>query len=393
MKKVTLTLVALVLAVVFLVNDAHAQSTSNVVTTAVPFLRISPDARAGGMADAGIATSSDAYRNIAKTSFSSSSSNVGVTYTPWLQELGLNDVYMINAGGFYKLDDQQGLTSSLRYFSLGTIQNTDNSGTQLGQFRPHEFAFDLGYSRKLSNKFAIGVALRYISSNLATGVSVQGSQSAQTGTAVAGDIHVFHTKLDQKGEGLNYGITLSNLGSKISYFKDAADKNYLPATIAAGAAYTKVYDADNKVTFTLQLSKLLVPTPPNDTSASAVTEYNSESVVSSWFNSFSAPGGFSEEMKQVDISTGIEYGYQDQFFLRAGYFYENPTEGDRQYFTAGAGLKYTTFTLNFSYLIPAGNGITRSPLSNTLRFSMLFDLDNSAQPAAVATPTAAPATE
>jgi type IX secretion system protein PorV len=383
MKNVTLTLIAFILAVCFSVNHVNAQSSSSVVTTAVPFLRISPDARSGAMADAGVATSSDpfnAYWNIAKTAFSSSSSEVGLTYTPWLQDLGLNDVYMVNASGFYKLDDQQGITGSLRYFSLGNITNNDQNGTNLGQFRPREFAIDGGYSRKLSNKLALGIGLRFISSNLATGVSVPNQQTAQTGTAVAADIHLFHTKLTDKGEGLNYGITLSNLGSKISYFKDASNKNYIPATLAVGAAYTKVYDVDNKVTFTAELSKLLVPTPDTATDAASIAKYNSQSVISSWFNSFSAPGGFSEELKQIDICGGAEYSYQDQFFLRAGYFYENPSNGDRQYFTAGAGLKYNTFTLNFSYLVPSGSGITRSPLSNTLRFSMVFDLDKNDVP-------------
>jgi len=390
MKNVTLTLIVLVLAVGFSINNVEAQSSSNVVTTAVPFLRISPDARAGAMADAGIATSSDAYNaywNIAKTAFSSSTSNIGLTYTPWLQDLGLNDVYMVNAAGFYKLDDQQAITGSLRYFSLGSIQQTDQSGNSQGKFRPQEFAIDGGYSRKLSDRLGIGVGLRFISSNLATGVAVSNAPTAQTGTAVAGDIHIFHTHLNDKGEGLNYGITLSNLGSKISYYKDASNKNYIPATLAVGAAYTKVYDIDNKVTFVGELSKLLVPVDTATTDAS-ITEYNSKGVIGSWFSSFSAPGG---ELKQIDISGGAEYSYQDQFFLRAGYFYENASAGGRQFFTAGAGLKYNTFTLNFSYLVPSGNGITRSPLSNTLRFSLIFDLDkNAAGTTDKASPAATP---
>ena len=315
MKNVTSTLIVLILVIGFSINNLSAQ----VVTTAVPFLRISPDARSGAMADAGIATSSDAYNaywNIAKTTFSTSTSNIGVTYTPWLQDLGLNDVYMVNAAGFYKLDDQQAITGSLRYFSLGSIPQEDAGGNSQGKFRPQEFAIDGGYSRKLSPKLGIGVGLRFISSNLATGVFVSGQQTAQTGTAVAGDIHIFHTNLNDKGEGLNYGVTLSNLGSKISYYKDAANKNYIPATLAVGAAYTKVYDIDNKVTFAGELSKLLVPVDTATTDAS-ITAYNSKGVISSWFSSFSAPGG---ELKQIDISGGAEYSYQDQFFLRAGYF-------------------------------------------------------------------------
>jgi Type IX secretion system protein PorV len=367
-----------------LVNNVTAQSsTINVVTTGVPFLRISPDARSGGMADAGIATSSDAYNsywNIAKTPFSSNSASVGLTYTPWLQDLGLNDVDMISAAGFDKLDDQQGITGSIRYFSLGTIQFTDQGGAYTGQqFRPREFAIDGGYSRKLSDKLAIGIGLRFISSNL-TGNTTINTVSYKTATAVAGDIHLYHDGLNESGEGFTYGITLTNLGSKISYTPDATDKDYIPANLGLGGAYTKVYDADNKITFTLNLNKLLVPAPPvatgNDTvDAAALTKYHTQSVVSSWFNSFSSQGGFKEQLDQIDISGGAEYWYQNQFSFRAGYFYENPNEGDRQYFTLGAGLKYNTFALDFSYLLPSGNGVTRDPLSNTLRFSLLFDLD------------------
>lgn len=378
MKKITIKLTALVL---FLVASAilKAQSTSpiNVVTTAVPFLRISPDARAGGMGDVGIATSPDAnsaFWNLAKTPFNSNKGGVSITYTPWLKGLDINDVYLASLSGFYKLDENQAISGSLRYFSLGNIQFTDNNGTELGQYRPREFALDAGYSRKLSDKLGLGITLRYINSSLASGDPNNSGTIYKPGTSVAADLSMFHNGVNEDGSGLNYGVTLSNLGAKISYTNDATQKDYIPANLGLGVAYTKVFDQDSKITFGLDIHKLLVPTPPALGDSAGLQKYRNQGVVSSWFNSFGdAPGGFSEEMKEVQASVGAEFWYQNQFALRAGYFYENPTKGNRQYFTLGAGLKYETFGLNFSYLLPSGNGVNRNPLSNTLRFSLVFD--------------------
>lgn len=378
MKKVTLKLTALALILGGLNSVANAQAnTINVVTSAVPFLRISPDARSGGMGDVGIATSPDAnsgFWNLAKTPFNTNKGGVALTYTPWLKDLGLNDVYLASLGGFYKLDDLQAISGSLRYFSLGNIQFTDNLGNDLSSFRPREFAVDLGYSRKLSSKLGLGVALRYINSNLASG-TINGV-SYKAGSSVAGDISLFHTGAKADGSGLNYGVTLSNLGSKIAYTNDANQKDFIPANLGLGVAYTKVFDESNKITFGLDIHKLLVPTPPAIGDSAGLADYRSQGVVGSWFKSFGdAPGGFSEEVKEIQASLGAEYWYNNQFALRAGYFYENPTKGNRKYFTLGAGLKYNMFGLNFSYLLPSGNGINRNPLSNTLRFSLVFDFD------------------
>lgn len=377
MKKVSLKLTALVLMMGGAFNSLQAQvNPINVVTSAVPFLRISPDARAGGMGDVGVATAPDAssaYWNLAKTPFSSNTGGVALTYTPWLKDLGLNDVYLISGTGFYKLNDKEAISASLRYFSLGNIQFTDNLGNELSSFRPREFAFDAGYSRKLSNKLAVGVALRYINSNLANG-TINGV-AYKAGSAVAGDISLFHTSGKADGSGLNWGVTLTNLGSKISYTSDANQKDYIPANLGLGIAYTKVIDEQNKLTFAADLHKLLVPTPPAVGDSAGLVEYRSQGVVGSWFKSFGdAPGGFSEEIKEFQASLGAEYWYNDQFAFRAGYFYENPAKGNRKYFTLGAGLKYETFGLNFSYLLPSGNGVNRNPLSNTLRFSLVFDI-------------------
>ena len=381
MKRQPLRLAALLLLTSFISNFSFGQANINVVTTAVPFLRINNDARGGGMGETGIAISPDAYShfwNAAKTPFIKDKfSGIGVSYTPWLSDLGLNDVYLASLTGFYKLgdDEKQALSAGLRYFSLGSIQFTDAGGNNLQQYRPREFQFDVAYSRKLSPKFSMGIALRYINSDLAYGNL--GGVDYKTGTTVAGDISLYHHGLDASGEGLNWGVTLSNLGGKIGYTADNQNKDYIPANLGVGLAYTKVFDESNKMTFGLDLNKLLVPATPEavaDDSINAVNlaNYRNSSVISSWFKSFSDG---QNQLSEVQASLGVEYVYDDQFMLRAGYFYEDKNKGDRQYFTAGIGLKYSFMGLNFAYIIPSNSGITKNPLSNTMRFSLLFDLE------------------
>lgn len=361
---------------VFLVKAQTQTAPINVVTTAVPFLRISPDARAGGMGEEGIATSPDAnsgFYNLSKTPFSDYKTGIGLTYTPWLKDLGLNDVYLLAASGYHKLDDNQALTASLRYFSLGNIQFSDYNGNSWGEGKPREYAIDLGYSRKLSEKFGIGMAIRYINSNLTLGaVGTPGLSSYKAGTAVAADISLTYKNVAANKEGWTFGFVLSNLGTKIGYTNDATQKEYIPANMGLGANYTKVFDETNKISFGLDLNKLLVPAPPSDTSAAALQAYYSQSVVSSWFKSFNG------QFNTINASVGAEYTYNDQFAFRLGYFYESKDQGGRQYFTMGVGLKYNMIGLNFSYLIPSGSGITRNPLSNTIRFGLIFDLDGPA---------------
>ena len=376
MKKATLKITTLfmLLGGAITITNAQTASTSNinVVTTAVPFLRISPDARSAGMGDAGIATSADAYAgfwNAGKIPFATNSMSFAASYTPWLSDLKLNDVYLLNLAGYYKLDENQAIHAGLRYFSLGNIQFTDNSGSPLNQFRPREYALDAGYSRKLSSKMGLGVALRYISSDLAGG-TVNGV-SYKKATSVAGDVHFFYKNTKADGNGIDFGATLSNLGSKISYTSDASQKDYIPANLGVGAVYNKVFDADNKITFAMDLNKLLVPTPPTDTAAAALNNYRTQGVVASWFSSLTD----GDDLKEITVSTGAEYWYKNQFAFRAGYFYENKLKGDRRYLTLGAGLKYNMFGLNFSYLLPSGAGINRNPLSNTMRFTLMYDMD------------------
>ena len=390
MKRLTLRMTAFVM-LLCAAGSLKAQTTDNtinVVTTAVPFLRISPDARAGGMGDIGLATTPDAnsgFWNLAKTPFATSKYGVGLTYTPWLKDLGLNDVYLLAGSGYYQLDENQALSSSIRYFSLGNIQFTDGSGTELGNGRPREFGIDFGYSRKLSNRMGLGLALRYINSNLVGGYSDQ-SSVYQAGNAVAGDLSFYYNGTNDNGQGWSFGTALTNLGSKIGYSKDATQKDFIPANIGIGGTYRKVFDENNSVQFGLDFNKLMVPTPPEyvsdgdnpDSVNDALNrEYRSMSVVSSWFKSFSdAPGGFSEELKEVQVSVGAEYNYNNQFFFRTGYFYEDKTKGNRQFFTVGVGVKYNVFGLDFSYLVPSGSGVNRNPLSNTIRFGLIFDMGN-----------------
>lgn len=338
----------------------------NIVSTSVPFLRISPDARAGGMGELGIATAPDAsssFYNLAKTPFNEKQSGLGMTYTPWMKDAGYNDIYQLTAAGYHKLDDNQALTASVRYFNLGNMQITDYNGNMLGKSNPNELAIDLGYSRKLSSKLSMGVAFRYIYSNLAAGAVTNGV-SYQSGKTFSTDIGLYYNGLNKEGEGWSFGAVASNLGGKIGYRKSATEKDYIPANLGVGANYTKVFNESNKVSFGLEINKLLVPSVPVGQDSAKMAEYYNRSVASSWFNSFgnSAYTG----------SIGAEYAYEDQFFFRAGYFYEPKSQGDRKYATLGVGVKYSFATINFAYLVPSGSGLTRNPLSNTLRFGLAF---------------------
>jgi hypothetical protein len=384
MKSTALKLIAAVtLMLAGVVPSVQAQDRINVVTTAVPFLRISPDARAGGMGDLSLATSPDAsssYFNLGKVVFNESNAGLNLTYTPWLKRL-VNDVYLASMSGFYKLDENSAISGSLRYFSLGSIQFTDNMGNALNTSNPREFGVDLGYSRKLSPRTGIGVGLKYIHSNLASGFS-SGGNTYKPGSAVAGDIGIYHTRQNDAGAGWAFGLALTNLGSKIAYTDNADQKDFIPANFGIGTTYTAVMDESNKLSFGVDINKLLVPTPPvstgdPDQDAQNLSAYRNKGVLSSWFSSFGdANGGFSEEIKEFQLSLGAEYWYNNQFALRAGYFHEDKDKGNRRYFTAGVGIKYNVFGLNFSYLIPSGNANNQNPLSNTLRFSLVFDFAN-----------------
>jgi hypothetical protein len=374
--------VVVTLLLVISISSVKAQSPEkiNVVTTAVPFLRISPDARSGGMGDLSIATSPDAaasYFNLGKVPFNELNAGVNVTYTPWLKNL-VNDVYLASVSAFYKMDEFQAISGSLRYFSLGSIQFTNENGQSLGSKNPRELGIQAGYSRRLSDRLGIGIGMKYINSNLASG-TYNGS-TYKAGSAVAADLGLYYSGHNEAGDGWAFGAAISNLGTKIGYTDNAEQKDFIPANLGLGTTYTKVIDESNKISFGLDVNKLLVPTPPGQNATPEQYDaYRRKSVVSSWFSSLGdAPDGFSEELKEFQISVGAEYWYNNQFAIRAGYFHENETKGNRRFFTAGAGLKYNVFGLNFSYLAPTGSGVNQNPLSNTLRFSIVFDLGEGA---------------
>jgi len=376
LSKLTFVFVGMLCSAVY----TQAQQSVNIVTTAVPFLRINPDARGGAMGDAGIATLPDvnaSYWNIAKTPFNKNNSGIGLNYTPWLKDLGLNDVYLASLSGYYKLDDNQAISASLRYFSLGNIQFTDYSGNTLSSYRPREFAFDAGYSIKLSDNLALGIAARYINSSLASGDVNNSGVVYKAGTSIAADLGLYYNGIQNDGHGFSWGIALSNLGTKIGYTSDAKNKDFIPANFGIGAAYTAVINENSKITFALDINKLLVPAAPQatgntTTDSTLLADYRNQSVMSSWFKSF---GDGTSLTASIQASLGAEFWYDNKFALRAGYFYQDKSSGRNSFLAVGAGLKYDFLGVNLSYLVPSGNGITRNPLSNTLRLGVTFDLD------------------
>ncbi|MFT4204717.1 MAG: type IX secretion system outer membrane channel protein PorV [Chitinophagaceae bacterium] len=353
-------------------NEAQSQSSLNIVSTSVPFLRISPDPRAGAMGDAGLALSPDAnatFWNGAKTAFAQSQSQVSLNYTPWLKDVA-PDVYMMTLGTYGKLDDNQTIFGGIRYFNLGQMTLTDANGAVLQNNRPREFSLEAGYATKITDILSTAATFRYINSNLASG-TINGSVY-KAGTAFAGDLSLFYSNLDENGAGLTSALSVSNLGSKISYTNDPDSKQFLPANLGLGVANTWTMDELSRITATVNVNHLLVPKYP--TFNTDMTHADSLEVAS--YYSTGAMEGISKSFgnKSYSASFGGEYAYNNQFFARAGYYWETKESGNRKYFTAGVGLKYSAFDINFSYLAPSGNGLNRNPLSNTLRFGVIFDL-------------------
>lgn len=352
----------------------------NTITTAVPFLLIAPDARSGAMGDAGVACSADAnsiHWNPAKLAFADKNIGFSLSYTPWLHAL-VPDINLAYLSGYKKVDKNQSIGMSLLYFSLGNITFTDIVGNTIADFKPNEFALDVAYSRKLGDRFSGGMSLRYIHSNLTGGTPV-GTTPSHAGNAVAADLSAYYQnnalEIAKKKSVLAFGLNISNIGNKISY-TETGTRNFIPINIRLGGSLKMDIDEYNTFGFLLDFNKLLVPTPPstNVTGDTILAGKDPNvSVAQGIFQSFGdAPNGFKEEMKEFNISTGIEYWYDKQFALRAGFFYEDPTKGNRKFFTLGAGLKYNVFGLDFAYLIPTEQ---KNPLENTLRFSLLFDFD------------------
>ncbi len=364
-------------------ENIFAQATTsgaNTITTAVPFLSITPDSRAGGMGDAGVALSPDVnsqHWNAAKYVFMESDMGVGLSYSPWLRNL-VNDIDLAYLAGYKKLDDVQSISASLRYFSLGSITFTSDYGEIQGQQSPNEFAIDFAYSRKLSEEFSGAVAIRYIRSDL-TGGQLIGGVESHAGNSFATDVAFYYQhefRINRNDNLWSAGINIQNIGSKISY-TDGDVKDFIPTNLMLGTAYTSNADEYNSFTFSFEANKLLVPTPPKDSLGGGIIvsggRFSNVGTIEGIIRSFSdAPGGFKEELQEINMSVGVEYLYNKQFAIRGGYFYENVNKGNRKYFTAGAGLKLNVFALDFAYLLPTQRN---HPLANTLRFSLSFDID------------------
>jgi hypothetical protein len=354
----------------------------NPISTAVPFLIITPDSRHGAMGDAGVATSPDAnsqYLNPSKYAFTEGRYAFSLSYTPWLREL-VNDVNLAYLAGFYRIDNSQVIGSSLRYFSMGDITLTGLDQATLGTVSPSEFALDFSYSRKLSDKLSGGVALRYIRSDLSGGIGVE---NYSAGSAFATDISFYYTSKfggEWTTNAISAGINFSNIGSKISY-DQGSNKEFLPANMRLGTTFSSEPNEYNSFSISLDFNKLLVPTPSSKiiygTDGSVVIlpdNSSNKSVISSIFGSFSdAPGGFKEEIQEFTVSVGAEYWYRKQFALRAGYFNEAQNKGNRKFYTAGVGVKMNVAAVDFSYVIPVQRN---NPLANTIRFTLLFNIDS-----------------
>lgn len=355
----------------------------NPLLTGVPSLSIGPDAVAGGMGDIGASTTPDAmsqHWNSSKYAMAESNAGFAISYTPWLRKL-ISDIDLAYISGYYKVDNVGAFSASLRYFSLGSVvlkQTVNDIGMSV---KPYELAFDLGYSRQLAENFSMGVVLRFIASDL----SIK-DENYYPGYAFAADINGYYQlpiDISTGASRLGIGFNLSNIGTKISYDQQTTS-NFLPTNFRLGASYYIPLDDYNRISVSLEANKLLVPTrkskytigfDPNDQSTWTMSDeqYSDMSVIQGIFRSFNdAPGGAKEELKEIMWATGLEYAYNEQFFVRAGYSNESADKGNRKFFTAGAGFKLSAFRLDVGYVLARA---ANSPLDNTLRFTLSFDVD------------------
>ncbi len=349
----------------------------NIITTAVPFLTITPDARAGSMGDIGAATTADVtsiFYNPAKYSFIDKKAGLEASYSPWLHKIA-SDMSINYLTGYFKINDKQAFAASLKYFSIGEIQFTDEQGNNTIVNKPNEFAFTGAYAMRLTEYFAGSISLRFILSDLTGGASTS-SGITHAGIAVAGDLAFAYQKpITIKGNDaqINWGINFSNIGTKISYGSEV--RAFIPSNFRTGVGLKYNLDEFNSLELSLDITKLMVPTPavydengdlvkgtPRDASVT-------EGIIKSWAD---APNGFKEELHEIMYGTGVEYGYNNIFFLRGGLFYENPNKGARRFVTTGLGFKYNTLALDFSYLVPI---YSHSPLESTMRFTLSFYFD------------------
>jgi len=374
MKKFSLVIITILLGIF----NTHAQDDPNPITTAAPFLLIAPDARAGGLADMGAATSPDAnsqHYNSAKNAFAPSQWQIGINYTPWLRNL-TNDVSLTSLFVTNRINERSAWSASLVYFSLGTIDLTDDIGTPIGTENPNDFSFDASYALKLSESFSMAVGLRYIRSDMSLNIE---DSDIQTVNSFAVDLSGYY-----QGEEINYnsfngrwrgGFNISNMGPKVELVV-GGDENFVPTNLKLGGGFDFILDNVNTITANVEFNKLLVPTPPivdNATGEIIAGMDDNVGFFEGMFQSFyDAPGGLSEELEEITWALSAEYMYDKTFAVRAGYFHESPYKGDRQFFTVGAGFKFRSSTLDISYLINAAD--VTNPLENTLRFSLSINL-------------------
>ncbi len=372
--------------------DVNGQCLPNTVLTAVPFLRVVPDARSAGLGDAGIATSIDPaamHFNASKLAFAENKFGFSGNHTGLLNQEDLSDAFLSYLAGYFKIDDNQAIGLSFKYFNVGSINFTDFNGNPIINGNPKEYEFALAYSKKLGDKLSAGLSAKYISSNLATGQQNVGIDII-TGKAFAADFSLSYlTKLGKKQNELSVAGAISNVGTKISYANHGID-DFLPGNLGFGTSYKMNLSDMHSLTLTVDANKLLVPTPqpftiieivdgvereiqnPDyDLDSNSIPDFRERSIFSGIFGSFTdAPRGLSEELEEINYSFGAEYILNEQYAARAGYFYEHENKGDRQYLTVGFGAKYKAATINVSYQIPTSRS---NRLGNALRLSLIFD--------------------
>jgi len=374
-KALTVSFILLFFALIIPVT-AQEDDKYNPIQTVVPFLSIAPDSRSGAMGDVGAATSADIFSmhwNPAKYAFIDGNGGFGMSYSPWLRAL-IPDINLSYLTGYYRIDSRQVVAASLMYSSLGKIDFTDEIGGFLREFNANEFSVDAAYSRLFSEHWSGGVALRFIYSNLTGGL-----EDTKPGIAFAADASAYYTtalKLGSKEGNIAAGINMSNIGSKMNY-TELNDPDFIPMNMRLGITFTVELDRYNSIDISFDLNKLLVPTPPiYDVDGTTIIDGKDPNVsvpVAIFQSFYDAPGGFSEEIKEFNQSIGLEYWYNQQFALRAGYYNEAELKGNRKYFTAGAGFRLSVLSLDFSYLIPFTQN---NPLARTLRFSLSFEFDS-----------------
>lgn len=385
LKLLALSIVLWMTSATMRADDKNIKKEFAPINTAVPSLSIAPDARGGAMGDNGVSTLPDAnsqYWNPAKYAFNTSSAGVSLSYTPWLRKL-VNDVALVNLSGFYKIgsDDRQAIAASLRYFTFGEINDYDsNSGALLTTINPYEMAFDVSYSRKLSESYSMAVGLRYIRSDQGADADAEMVPANAFAADVAGYLEKY-VMLGNAEALWSFGFNISNIGTKVSY-DGGATNQFLPTKLSIGTGLLYPIDDYNQIGAYVDFSKYLVPSEPqlngstaedNEDFQKRKEEYNSMSPITGIFKSFGdSPLGFKGEMKEIMASIGIEYSYNQQFFVRGGYYYESKDLGNRQYFSAGAGFRMSVFQLDAAYLLST---VPSNPLDQTLRFSLTFDMD------------------